>query len=279
MTAADDGDERPGGGPSDRLRVCTFNVRYDTPADGPDAWPRRRESVVRTLRGIDADVVGLQEPLAHQYEFLRTTLEGYEWYGVGRRRDGAGERCPIAWRATGFDAVERETRWLSPTPSVPGSVGWDASHPRIATRVRLRHRGTGTAFDAWNVHLDHEGRQARIESARLLSAWIDRSVPTVLLGDLNATPSSPPHTILRTRPGARLRDARGVAEAASGPTAVCGPAATFHGFTGVPTDRIDYVFVRGFGVDRVATVARSENGAYPSDHFPVVASLRRSEGQ
>ena len=61
-----------------------------------------------------------------------------------------------------YTAVEsHETRWLSSEPEVPGSVGWDAHLPRIATIVRLRHRD-GTAAGVANTHFDHASDQARL---------------------------------------------------------------------------------------------------------------------
>jgi hypothetical protein len=62
-------------------------------------------------------------------------------------------------------AALRVATLLSTEPEVPGSVGWDAHLPRIATIVRLRHRD-GTAAGVANTHFDHAGDQARLESAR-----------------------------------------------------------------------------------------------------------------
>ena len=39
---------------SDAVRVMSFNVRFDTPADGPNAWPlNRMESLLTTLVELD----------------------------------------------------------------------------------------------------------------------------------------------------------------------------------------------------------------------------------
>lgn len=60
----------------DPLRVLSYNVRVDTEEDGDDAWPHRRDEVAATLRYHAPDVLGLQEPLAHQFDYLRERLDG-----------------------------------------------------------------------------------------------------------------------------------------------------------------------------------------------------------
>lgn len=246
-----------------RLRVCSFNVRYDTPADGPDAWEHRRRAVIDTLDRIEADVIGLQEPLAHQLETIRAEHQEYEWYGEGRLGDDDGEYCPVGWRTDRIRPSGRETRWLSPTPSVPGSRGWDAALPRIATRIRVSNGDR--PLTVWNTHFDHEGDRARRKAAELLTEWAAADSPTVVMGDFNAAPKSPPYT----RICAELRDARTVAETTAG------PRETFHSFTGVPDRAIDHIFVSdGIDVELVETVTGDEMERLPSDHFPVVADLR-----
>ena len=52
-----------------------------------------------------------------------------------------------------------------------------------------------------------------------------------------------------------------------------GPEMTFHDFTGTPDRRIDYLFLRGFRADAIATDTWHRGKTYPSDHFPVRATL------
>ncbi|MGH9721268.1 MAG: endonuclease/exonuclease/phosphatase family protein, partial [Bryobacteraceae bacterium] len=58
-----------------------------------------------------------------------------------------------------------------------------------------------------------------------------------------------------------------------------GPEGTFHGFSSRPgARRIDWIFYRGpFRVTEAETVTRSDQGRYPSDHFPVTAVLEWAE--
>ena len=59
------------------VRVMTWNLRYDNPGDGPDAWPNRREAVLAALRWHRPDLLCIQEGLAHQVDFLKESL-GWE---------------------------------------------------------------------------------------------------------------------------------------------------------------------------------------------------------
>ena len=47
----------------DPLNIMTFNIRYDNPQDGVNAWPNRKEKVAALIRKYDADVIGLQEAM------------------------------------------------------------------------------------------------------------------------------------------------------------------------------------------------------------------------
>ena len=160
--------------------------------------------------------------------------------------------------------------WLSPTPAVPGK-GWDARCcNRLSTWARLRHKASGRAFVVFSVHFDHEGVQARRESAHLMLRQMQAiagPLPALLLGDLNATPTSEPVQIL----AASLRDAFRESEAPP-----YGPVGTFNDFKlDAPLlDRIDYVFLSpGWKVLRYAALTDTHQARFPSDHLPVVVQL------
>jgi endonuclease/exonuclease/phosphatase family metal-dependent hydrolase len=257
------------------IRVMSFNARVHVPEDGKDTWPDRAEGVVRLVRYHAPDVVCFQELAPHQYDFVREELDGYDWIGAGRRDGtGNGEHVPVGVDPDRLRVTDHETFWCSETPDDPGSVGWDATYPRIVTRVSLTDTDTATTdtLHVANTHFDHEGAQARAESARIVRdrlAGLDG--PTVLLGDFNCEPDSEPYRRLvgdePDSPG--FDDARHLSR-----EGCLGPEHTFHEFTGDPTIQIDHVFVRDCAVVRHATLAdRIDDDRYPSDHFPLVADL------
>lgn len=260
------------------LRVMTFNIRYDTPDDGPNAWPHRRDRVAALIRYHDADAIGLQEALLHQLTDLDTRLPGFARVGVGRT-DGAtgGEFSAILYRTARLELLESGTFWLSPTPGVTGSKGWDTALERIATWARFRDRATGCSHLQLNTHFDHVGVVARRESALLIRQRLGAlagDLPAVVTGDLNADPASEPYLVLTSDSaglaGPVLRDAFG-----SSREAHYGPTSSWNAFRAIePGRRIDYVLASpDVGVGKHAILSDQWDDRFPSDHLPVLASL------
>jgi endonuclease/exonuclease/phosphatase family metal-dependent hydrolase len=265
-----------GGAAEGALRVMTFNIRYDNPGDGADAWPNRRAKAASMIRFHGADVVGLQEALRSQIADLEAALPHFGWFGSGRSAERDGEHCAVLFRRDRLEVLAESTFWLSETPEVAGSRGWDAALPRIATWGKLRDRRTGAVFHLLNTHLDHVGETARRESARLLLRKVVEIAgpdgPVVLTGDFNATPDSEPYRILTTGEGTR----RALVDALHASTCPHhGPTSSWNGFKGIePGRRIDFVFVRPPVVVRQhGILSDTFDGRFPSDHLPVVAEI------
>jgi endonuclease/exonuclease/phosphatase family metal-dependent hydrolase len=257
------------------LSVMSFNIRYATDSDGDNAWPHRRDQVVKLIKERQPEILAMQEVLCSQAKELRGALGEYGFVGVGRD-DGAeaGEMVPIMFLERRFTLVDHGHFWLSPTPEQVGSKGWDAALPRMATWVRLRFNDAPfRELRVINVHFDHRGKQARIESAKLLrkvvEAWGGR--PTLVCGDFNAVPGSKPYQILcgDEKDPYVLFDAHACA-------GVADTAGTYHGFTGqAGRSRIDWVLFNKRFKALDADIDRSADGnRYPSDHFPVSATLQ-----
>lgn len=270
--------------PAPPLRVMTFNIRFDNPADGPDAWPNRRDRVAGLVRFHGADAVGVQEALLHQLRELDARLPGFARVGVGRA-DGkeAGEFSAILYRTDRLDLLASGTFWLSPTPEVPGSKGWDAAIERVATWARFRDRATGCTYVHLNTHFDHVGERAREESARLLRTRLPSLAhgdPVVLTGDLNVPPASGAYRVLTrdTIPGALppLVDAFDATRAPH-----YGPTATWTAFRAIePGRRIDYVLVSpGAAVHAHGILSDRWDDRFPSDHLPVLAAVSPCAGR
>ena len=273
---------RPGTGSAALpLRVMSFNIRYDTPNDGVNAWPNRRDWVAGLIRFHAADAVGVQEALAHMLTELDTRLPGFARVGVGRADGRAGgEFSAILYRTDRLELLDSGTFWLSPTPEAPGSKGWDTAIERIATWARFRDRATGCRHLHLNTHFDHVGEQARQESARLIRRRLSAlapGLPWIVTGDLNSDPSSAAYRILTrdTIAGAAPPLADAFHASRNGHY---GPTSTWTAFRAIePGRRIDYVLT---SVD-VAVLSHgilpdSWDGRFPSDHLPVLAVLAPS---
>jgi endonuclease/exonuclease/phosphatase family metal-dependent hydrolase len=262
---------------AESLNAMTWNIRYNNPGDGINAWPNRKDWVAEIILKNKADIAGFQEVLVGQLEDFKVRLPQMDAYGAGRD-DGknAGESAPIFFRKDRFELIDKSTFWLSPTPDKPASKGWDAALPRIASRVKLKDRQTGIVFYVMNTHFDHQGTQARAESATLLLKHLREQFadhPVILTGDLNTTPNSPPYNTLigkgtQTRPVYLDAYEHSVQKPE-------GPDSTWNGFQAiVPQRRIDFVFTtKSVRVVRFQTLVDQRDGRFPSDHLPVVAEL------
>ncbi|MBL8731126.1 MAG: endonuclease/exonuclease/phosphatase family protein [Planctomycetes bacterium] len=253
--------------------VVSSNVRYGTARDGADAWPERRDMLAALLTAQQPTILGVQEALAFQVEFLQQALPHHQRIGVGRDGGSAGEFSALFVDARRFEVLASGTFWLSPTPDVVGSVGWDAALTRICTWARLRDRSDGRSLTVWNTHFDHRGAEARHQAAAMIAARVTGSgEPGLVLGDLNTGESSAPLATLRA---AGLRDT--FRDACAAATQV----GTFHAFRGgLAGDKIDFVLATA-GVDTLAATILDQpgpNGHFVSDHHPVTATLRLASG-
>lgn len=262
-----------------QLRVMSYNIRYGTANDGEDAWPNRKDPMIKFLASEKLDILGLQEALRYQIDELLEGLPEFKRSGVGRN-DGkdSGEFSPVLYRHERFDAVREGTFWLSEKPDEAGSKGWDAQLPRVCSWIELKDRTTGEKLLAASTHFDHMGNQARVESGKLIVAKLKElagSLPVVLVGDFNARLASAPIQNVLAKPDSTsdwaLVDALAVSK--SKPT---GPTATFNSFKEIPEgdNKIDFIFVRGLDVLEHAVLdPRTPAKRFVSDHQPVRATI------
>ena len=155
------------------------------------------------------------------------------------------------------------------------SKGWDAALERIATWIVLKDKTTGKEFIFVNTHFDHRGKQARVESARLLRSKIPELAggrQVILTGDFNLVPESEGIQVLIDPDG---EDA--LANACSLAAITYGPDWTSMGFNDRPFEQrkvIDYIFVKDIEtVNRYAVFSEKLNDLQLSDHCPVFVQL------
>lgn len=266
------------------LRVMSFNIRYGTAPDGENRWELRKDFLVETIRGFQPDLLGTQETLTFQRDYLAEKLPEYGVLGIGRE-DGKerGEMTAVFWRRDRFEVLDSGHFWLSATPEVPGSKSWDSALPRIVTWVKLRDRKQPQSPPIlWmNTHFDHRGAEARCQSARLLRkklAELGRGASLIVTGDFNAGEGSEPYKLL-------------FGDAEDGPSPVVDTyraahpqktdqEGTFCGFRpeNITGARIDWIACsRDWNVVAAEIDRTARDGKTPSDHFPVLAIVRRAE--
>lgn len=261
------------------LLAVSANLRTSSAADGDNAWPLRKAGALALLRGLSPDVLGVQEALADQHDALAATLPGYVAVGGGRD-DGKrrGEFSSLFLRQARFELLDSGQFWLSPTPGVPGSMGWDAAYTRICTWARVRDRRNGRELLVANTHFDHLGVLAREQSARLIVTRLRAAAglqspaaaapPILLLGDFNSDEHSSAYRALLD---AGLVDAYRAVHPQADANEL-----TFHDFKGLTLGRrIDFIFNSADLQAVDATIERTPiaPGRFPSDHYFVTARL------
>jgi endonuclease/exonuclease/phosphatase family metal-dependent hydrolase len=230
------------------------------------------------IREYFPDVLGVQEARDLQINDLKAALPEYEFYGIGRD-DGKteGEFSGIYFRADRFTKKDAGSFWLSETPEKPGTTFYKAKDavPRIASWVRLVEKPSNREIFVLNMHWDHIDAPARRQSAILARkrlAELAEGLPTIVMGDLNA--------------GERSAEVRGLIDGDESRKLVDSyrkiyPERTpnessFGGWDGrTEGRRIDFILhTEEFTPTAAAIVRTSYDGYWPSDHYPVTATLR-----
>jgi endonuclease/exonuclease/phosphatase family metal-dependent hydrolase len=255
------------------MSVMTFNVRYDNPNDNQNNWQYRKDVAAEVIKEYDVDLLGTQEVEDNQLRDLKERLPQYAFIGVGRA-DGkkAGEYSAILYKKDKFEAEKSGTFWLSETPEVAGSKGWDGACERIATWAILKEKHSNKRIFFINTHLDHIGKTARREGVKLLlerAKTESNGLPVIITGDFNASPES--EVIQQILAGGKFFDTRLLA------LSVPEISGTFHGFGEVPVEKrkiIDYIFVTGdIVVNTYTIVPEKRDSIYVSDHTPVCVKI------
>jgi len=253
------------------FNIITYNIRMNTPDDGVNAWPLRKEKVAGLLKFHQADIFNVQEALPEQMDDLVSLFPGFDHVGVGRD-DGkrAGEHMSIFFNKARFDKITDGMFWLSETPDKPG-LGWDAVCNRTVTWIKLKDKITKKTFYVFDTHFDHRGNKAREESSKLILKSIKEinkeNLPLILTGDLNLVKTSVPVQLI-------LKELNDAMDKTVAPH--YGPAGTSGGFdVKVLPRKIDYIFIN----DRVTVLRHGHLSDsfglyYPSDHIPVLAEVR-----
>lgn len=254
------------------IKVMSYNIRLNLKSDGDNWWENRKDKVVGLMNYYEADFIGMQEVLQIQLDYLKESLNDYDYIGVGRD-DGkmAGEYSCIFYKKDKYTLLQHSTFWLSPTPDIP-SKGWDAALNRVCTYGLFRNNKTKQQVWVFNTHFDHIGKLARLESAKLIIEKVNelniKGYPVIVSGDFNSRPDDEPAKYMM----ANMRNSRNISKL------VFGNVDTWNGFkfSEKPDGCIDYIFVsddKRINVSKFATLTDSYDLKYPSDHFPVLATI------
>jgi endonuclease/exonuclease/phosphatase family metal-dependent hydrolase len=264
------------------IKIMSYNIRYGTAKDGENHWDKRKEFLVDTIKAFDPDLLGTQEVLAFQRDYLSEKFPGYAVWGQGRD-DGKekGEMTPVYWKKDRFEKIDGGHFWLSASPDKVGVAGWDAALPRVASWVKLRDLKDkeGKTILFLNTHFDHIGRRARSEAGKLIRDRIDtlgKDCSVILSGDFNSSEKSDAYKA--------IFDKKETAESpivdtyrSKHPT-IGKEEGTANNFKASLKDgtRIDWIGVsRDFTISNATIDRTAKEGRTPSDHFAITAEIKR----
>lgn len=255
------------------LRAATFNLKSPGFLPGAHSWKHRRDLLWRVFRELDADVVGVQELTPRMRSDFLDELGEYNLVGLGRGGPILDEHSDIAVRSgikVDFESTFRLSKnrsgrifsFLSP-------LAW--IFPRICTVAELR---VGPSrIRVFNTHLDVSSEAARIIQLRMICHRIadyaeSDPLPTLLMGDFNSLPNSKTIRMLEEGFGFEGVKLRSVTGKLTG--------GTYHSFQGGEGRRlIDYIFAGPeFSPIESRIIRSSQDGSYPSDHYPLLTTLR-----
>jgi endonuclease/exonuclease/phosphatase family metal-dependent hydrolase len=264
------------------LKLMTYNLKFANPTFEP-TWDIRREMQVDIFRKYQPDIIGTQEGLKEQVDYLADQLPDYVVVGEGRKGGDDDEHMALFIKRDKYRIREVGSFQLSDTPEVIGSG--PENNPRMVTWARLAvinrprdgesgpypedyrgHWENTEEFYVFNTHLfngkDH--LLARLSSARLIVERIkalDRfgrwtlPRPVFLMGDFNSRPGGEVHSVVigeQDSEGKRFLD-----DSADG------------------ADRIDWILSRGdVKVLSYEIVEDNVDGVYASDHKPILVEYQ-----
>lgn len=252
----------------------SWNIRRRVP--GPltrsvDRWERRAPRIQAVLEEQSPAILGIQEALPDQVDFLHTVLgPAYGFVGQGRGRGNTGEASPIFYHTDALELISWEQQALSETPGKPGSVSWGNIFPRALVTAIFLSKQTAKRFLVINTHLDHLSRHSRVRSAQVIRQVIrDSGLPVIVTGDFNASQNS------RTRSAFTrddlLRDTWYTA------THRCTQEwGTFHNYRKPKSSgrRLDWILATtDWQVHRAGINQRQYDGGWASDHLAVHALM------
>jgi endonuclease/exonuclease/phosphatase family metal-dependent hydrolase len=259
---------------SQEVKVMSYNIRLGSVDDGENNWEFRKNKVADLMNYYEADFIGMQEAQKFQLEFLLKNMPDYESIGDPRTKLENAEYSNILYNKNTATLIQQSTFWLSET-SDSISMGWDAAYHRITTYGLFKINGTENFIWVINSHFDNVGVISKFESAKLIVQKIEellniKNCDVVFTGDLNSRPNQEPILYLSQH----LLDTR-----TNSLTKPYGNQATWNGFNfnKEPEGIIDYIFLRNSNLLKIAkfiTIDDFYNFKYPSDHFPIMVTLR-----
>jgi endonuclease/exonuclease/phosphatase family metal-dependent hydrolase len=271
-----------------RLRLLTFNLLTFQSASGAE----RHAVVQRQLPGLAADVVALQEVTRSPQFDQAAELLGGDFAIVdlpGATADHVGECLASRWPLGEVAALDQpaDDNGASDGPRATAVAAEVLVPPPLGPVLVVHHRGT------YELQLEHVREAQALATARFVEALVgdQPDLPVVLMGDFNAGPDAASLRFLTGRQslaGTSVRyENAWEAVHSEEPGHTFSPSNPLVRAGEMPLERgrrIDHILVRSGPHGPALDVADCRlaftepvNGVWASDHFGVLAELRRPD--
>lgn len=259
------------------IKLMTYNLKFASPTYEP-SWELRRDMQIDMIRKYDPDIIGTQEGLKEQIDYLMDHLPEYIVVGEGRKGCDDDEHMAIFFKRDKFRLREMQSFQLSKTPEIIGSG--PEVNPRMVSWIRLAiinrpkegedgpypqdyrgHWENTREFYVFNTHYFNGSKDtlARLNASKLIlervnalnrfGAWTAER-PVFLMGDFNCHPGSAPYITL------------------VGNNDSANPNLFNNSFE--DPKKIDWILYKGaVNVLKYEDVDYNVDGVYPSDHKPI----------
>jgi endonuclease/exonuclease/phosphatase family metal-dependent hydrolase len=260
------------------IRVITANIRYAEPKDADNAWPLRRDLLVKTLLTHQPDLIGFQEDTPAQNIFLQKGLKDFAFVTAAPDEDLATAMLSsldtLAYRKDRFELISSAAGLLR-----PDAIQTNPSENTFYTFAILRdtHK-TFPDILFLNTHIRHDTANAIVCTTnirKLLATQLNAhpGAAVIVTGDMNHDKTDPSYAALLDpkTPGPSLADTFNYATRK--PTDSWG---TYHAFTGEPAADLPSGLIFTTLPSTPAEILKDHtpDNHYPTDHFLVTTNLR-----
>lgn len=252
---------------AEQIKMMSYNLRCISPDDlGKKSWFYRADLIIDDIQEQAPGIIGFQESTKWHYNYLVDSLPEYDSIITYRDNSPVAEGCPIFYNTNLYSLVDKGAFWLSETPDEM-SKSWGAQFNRVCSYVILTDNASGKDFVVFNTHLSHVSDEARINGMKVVLDKIAQfgSLPSVIMGDFNAQEGSKTYINVTEN----FLDARYAAS-------ITTDAHTYNGWGKSELfKRIDYFMISktGFIVNSYNVLSGNHDGAYSSDHCPIVLEV------
>ena len=259
------------------IKLMTYNLKFASPTYEP-SWEVRRDMQIDMIRKYEPDIIGTQEGLKEQIDYLMDHLPEYAVVGEGRKGGDDDEHMAIFFKRNKFRLREMRSFQLSNTPELIGSG--PEVNPRMVSWIRLAminrtnegedgpypqdyrgHWENTRDLYVFKTHFFNGSKDtlARLNASKLIlervnalnrfRAWTAER-PVFLMGDFNCRPGSAPYITL------------------VGSNDSANPNLFNNSFE--DPKKIDWILYKGaVNVLKYEDVDYNVDGVYPSDHKPI----------